>query len=465
MSARVVAVVGAGAAGLSAAVAAAETAAANGSGTTVVLLDRAPDNEAGGNTRWTDAYLRLQDVYEPAENFAEDMIAFSDGRTDADYVDALLEELPETMDWVQGHGVRFHRRPTYFVTASRPRMMPVGGGESIVRQLTAAARELGVEIRYSHRVTGVRAVGDAYELTFESGAVPLSADVVVVASGGFEGSPEMLAEHIGPHARDMHPIAPGGALNTGDVVESLIELGAARGGEWSNFHGEPVDSRSDQSEASVMTFGYGIVVDENAERFFDEGASTADENYEDLSRAILERSNQRAFLISDAEFDRVPGIERGMLTDRKPVTAASIEELADALGLDRDALRATIAKFNNAAPADGGSYDPTGLDGCATERLDPPKSNWARPIVEAPFIGVPLIVDIVFTYGGVATDAHARVVDGQGAPMRGLYAAGECTGIYYGKYPGATSVLRGLVFGRLAGINAVREAAEVPNND
>jgi tricarballylate dehydrogenase len=160
--------------------------------------------------------------------------------------------------------------------------------------------------------------------------------------------------------------------------------------------------------------------------------------------------------VSDATFDSVPGIERGLLTDRKPVRANSIAELAAQLGLDPDALASTVDAFN-AGVRDDHDYDPKAPDGRATEGLDPAKSNWAVRIDTPPFVGIPLTTDIVFTYGGLATYVHGQVLGQYGSVQTGLFAACECTGIYYHKYPGATSVLRGLVYGRIAGANAAAE--------
>ena len=449
-------VIGGGVAGLSAALAAAEE---TGGRVRVVLLDRAPESEAGGNTRWTDAYFRLQDVYEPAENFVEDMLSFSGGKTDRGYVETLVDLLPDTMEWVQSHGVRFQRRATYFVTASRPRMMPAGGGEALVRHLTAACLDAGVEVRHAVSATELRGTGAGYDVTCrgeDETTEVIRCRALVIASGGFEGDPEMMARHIGPAARTMAPIAPGGRFNTGDVIEQAVALGAATDGEFTNFHGEPVDARSRQAEASVMVFPYGLVVDSEARRFVDEGVGTVDESYEDLARAILARPDSRAYFVSDASFDKIPGIERGLLTDLSPLRADSLSELAQTLGLDGSALEATVAAFNGAVV--DGPFDPLGLDGKHTEGIEPPKSNWAVPIQEPPFLGIPLTTAIVFTYGGLKVNPQAQVVDGGDQPVPGLYAAGECTGIYHRKYPGATSVMRGLVYGRVAGRRAAQEA-------
>ncbi len=102
-----------------------------------------------------------------------------------------------------------------------------------------------------------------------------------------------------------------------------------------------------------------------------------------------------------------------------------------------------------------GETDRTIRDGKAARGIEPPKSNWATPIKNRPFIGYPLTCAITFTFGGVRSDARARVIRRDGTAIAGLYAAGEVTGLYYKEYPAGTSVLRALTFGRIA----AREAA------
>ncbi len=90
--------------------------------------------------------------------------------------------------------------------------------------------------------------------------------------------------------------------------------------------------------------------------------------------------------------------------------------------------------------------------------MSPDKTNWAYRLEKPPFFAYPLTSAICFTYGGIRTDTHARVVSGNGTPIPGLYAAGEITGLFYHEYPAGTSVLRGLTFGRLAGGHAAEAA-------
>ena len=145
-----------------------------------------------------------------------------------------------------------------------------------------------------------------------------------------------------------------------------------------------------------------------------------------------------------------------MLTDHEPIRAAGVAELAQTLGIEGTALVETIGSYNTAAASNElSARDPFGLDGLATQGLNPPKSNWATPLDATRLVAWPLTTAIVFTFGGIKVDTDTHVLRPDGSSIPGLLAAGECTGIYYHKYPGATSVMRAVTFGRVAG----REAA------
>ena len=137
-------------------------------------------------------------------------------------------------------------------------------------------------------------------------------------------------------------------------------------------------------------------------------------------------------------------------SDREPLEAQSVEALAEAAGLDPQALAATLGAYNAACPQDISAFRPDGPDSLATRGLALPKSNWARPLLRPPFRAWPVICANCFTFGGLRIDIHGRVIDLDGDPIPGLYAAGETAGLFYGDYTGATSVMRGAVFGRHA---------------
>ncbi|PXY18914.1 FAD-dependent tricarballylate dehydrogenase TcuA [Prauserella muralis] len=456
-------VIGSGIAGLSAAVSAAEELAGE-PGRSVTVVDRADPAQAGGNSKWTSAYLRLEDIYEVADSFVDDVVAFSGGRTSSSYVETLVRHLPETMEWIQGHGARFRRFPTYFVNSSRPRLQPVGGGEGLLNVLRPAAERLGVRFRYrctaqrlvrdrAGRLTGVVVTGDDGEQT-----VPAAA--VVIASGGFEGDPETLAAELGGDVDRLIPIAPGVTFNKGEGIRMAVEAGARRAGQWDGFHAEPVDPRSPDPEALVMVFPYGILVNRDGERFIDEGRGTVDETYESTARAVWAQPGGIAYLITDQQFDAVTDRRRGILTSVKPVVAGTVTELAAALGLPEQRLARTVAEYNDAVV--DGPFDWRKPDGRHTQGIEPPKTNWALRVDQPPLLAYPVACAVVFTFGGLDTDDSARVLGGDSAPIPRLYAAGECTGIYHDKYPGGTSVLRGMIFGRIAGQTAARELGTFP---
>jgi len=454
-----VAVIGCGVAGLGAAVSIAEEA---GDGVRVCVLERSSKEERGGNSRWSGAHLRLADEYTLAPDFVEDMVRFSRGLSDRAYIERLAERVPETMDWLGSLGARFRRLPrTTFLTKARPRVVPVGGCVSLVDILARRAEELGVRFEYetaavkllvddAGRVSGVR-VRQGGQLR------DLRARIVVIASGGFEGNPEMITQYLGPGAGMLEPVSPGGRNNKGEGIRMALEIGARPSGEWGSFHASPTDQRSSQPEPSIMVFPHGILVNRLGERFVDEGADTADEQNDIVARAIWRQPDQIAYAIFDHKLLSVPYYQDGIWSDRRPVEAESLTALAEALGIDSEGLCSTVAAFN--ADITSTPFDGTRLDGKKTRSIRPPKSNWAQAIDEPPFLAYPMMCRIVFTYGGIATTADAAVLSNDGDVIDGLLAAGECTGLYYHKYPGATSVLRSLVYGRIAGQTAARALA------
>lgn len=456
-------VIGSGIAGLSAAVTAAEELA-DQSSPLVTVVERADRGEAGGNTRWTSAYLRLEDIYDVGDSFVDDVLGFSGGRTPPSYVQTLVESLHDTMEWIQGHGARFRKYPTYFINSNRPRLQPVGGGGGLLNVLRPVAERLGVRFRYrctaqrlvldaAGQIAGVSVTGDATDEVIDAGAV-------VIASGGFEGEPGVLAEELSGDVGRLIPIAPGVTFNKGEGIRMALEAGARRAGQWDGFHAEPVDPRSSDPEALVMVFPYGILVNGKGERFLDEGRGTVDETYETTARAVWAQPGGVAYFVTDQHFNAISERERGILTSVKPIAAGSVGELARALSIPEAPLARTVSDYNNAVV--DGRFDWRRLDGKHTRGVEPPKSNWALPLDRPPLIAYPVACGIVFTFGGLDTDEHARVLTVDGKPLSGLYAAGECTGIYHEKYPGGTSVLRGMIFGRIAGRGAAHAVREPP---
>jgi tricarballylate dehydrogenase len=463
-------VVGSGIAGLSAALSAAE------SGAEVTIIERASEGEHGGNTRYTEAYLRMKSMDEVADDFVDHFMANAGGYTDPsieqemvrdhaawspiarsqsmvdpDMLSAFVDNAGPTLRWLESAGLRFDFLPTAFITTTTTRLLPVGGGLAMVETLTQACKAKGVTFRFETTAQSLLRSDDRV-VGLATSAGDIQVEAVILASGGFEGNPEMLARYIGPQAINLRPVARGGHYNKGEGIRMALDIGAAPNGDFGSYHAEPIDPRSGLAEPAIFTFPYGILVNKAGQRFTDEAPGTVDAHYENVTRRIYEQRDGIAWMIVDAKLDDVPNWQKGSRTDQPPVVADSVSELAAKIGIPADMLSATIDAYNAACVE--GTFKPLEKDGLATLGLTPPKSNWARAIDRVPFRAWPVISANVFTFGGLKVDRHARVIDQDGRAISGLYAAGETMGIYYRTYTGSTSVLRGAVFGRQAALHA-----------
>lgn len=468
-------VAGCGVAGLSAAVAAAEA------GCRVAVLERAPREERGGQSRYTEAYLRMKSETEVTDDFethiAENCSGYLDPElvveaagdrdersaparalslADPDFIQRFADEAGPTIAWLKRFGLKFDFLPTQFLTKSQPRLLPIGGGAALVEGLAAQAEQQDVTFFYDTTATKLdlddrgRVVGvvarrrDGERVVFDG--------KVVLATGGFEGNPEMLARYMGPQSVRLRPICRGAYFNRGEGIQMALDVGAATAGEFGSYHAEPIDPRAAGSEPSVFIFPYGILVNKSGRRFTDEAPGTVDAYYERVTRQIYEQPDGIAYVVLDAKHMAIPNYRLAIRTDQPPIVADTIEGLAGALTIPPATLRDTVETYNRSCAP--GNYRPLELDAVATRGLEPPKSNWALPIDKAPYHAYPIISANVFTFGGLKVDVNGQVLSADGEPIGGLYAAGETIGVYYRNYTGATSVLKGLVFGRLAGQHA-----------
>lgn len=463
-------VAGCGVAGLSAAVAASEA------GLKVAVIERSTRQERGGQSRYTEAYLRMKSLTEVTDDFEVHLAENGSGAVDPELVEeavhsqrgalakalsiadpALIERFAagagETIQWLQGMGVRFDFLPTQFLTKSQPRLLPVGGGAALVEALAARAEQLGVTFFYETTASALeqdpkgRVIGLKVR-TRTSGTLVLGGQVVL-ACGGFEGNAEMMTRYIGPRSVYLRPVCKGGYYNRGEGIAMALDAGAAACGDFGSYHAEPVDPRSGIAEPSIFIFPYGILVNLDGERFTDEAPGTVDAYYERVTRRIYEQREGTAWVVLDARHMSIPNYRLGIRTDKPPVMGETLAQLAQKIGVPQHVLEATVRQFN--AACSEGEWNPLELDGLATRALTPPKSNWATPLTQGPYHAYPIISSNVFTFGGLKIDTSARVLDSDGEPIPGLFAAGETVGMFYRNYTGATSVLKGLVFGRIAG--------------
>ncbi len=469
-------VVGCGGAGLAAALAAAEQ------GARVCILERASVEESGGNTRYTGAWLRMKSVECVSEDFESHFAENSSGYIDhsiiaesslnpeswtkaakvANFVDpnvvlALSENAPSTLAWAGSFGVKFVTLEVPFPTSVQPRISPNGGGLALLEAFTPAFLSKGGTIRYDSvvhslslneegAVDGVIGTGSANR------PFKLTAGSVILACGGFEGNAEMLNRYLGPRSLYLRAMSRGGHYNMGEGIQMGLNVGAATCGDFGSWHASPMDPRSTRPGASMYIYPYGILVNKEGMRFTDEGPGPTDETYESVTRNIYAQPSGISWCILDAKLKDIPHQSVAIRTEQPAIEALTLPELARKIGIAEDIFMQTIKNYNSACKS--GPFDPNILDGLSTAGIHPRKSNWARPIDSAPYKAYPIISSIVFTFGGLKTDSVGRVINKQGDAIPGLYAVGETQGLYYGAYTGATSVLKGLVFGRLAGYDA-----------
>jgi tricarballylate dehydrogenase len=453
-------VVGHGAAGLAAALSAAEQAQSRGLAIDITVVEKSREADAGGNTSCSPPNMRLAAPDRLGPGFEEDMREASGGLADRSYFHTLAENAVPAVRWLQSHGVEFIT-PLYYLSAGPARIQPVGGGGAIVEKLRAAAKQAGVKFLYESPasrlvMSGGRRVAGVEIQSSDGVGKSLDADAVVLAAGGFQGNPAMMRAQFGANAETLRLISPGTRFDSGDGIRMAMDEGASISGDWNGMHIEPIDPRARNSAPVVLVYPYGIVVDQDGRRFFDEGKGLMHETWEDLARDIhFARPNSIAYAILDSRLFEIEGFKRAIRSEVPPHQANSIEELAAMTKIPARALRMTIENFNAAATGDVALFDPARCDGlAASAALSPPKSNWARAITKPPFLAYPLVGGIAYTFGGLKTNERAEVLCEQG-PISGLYAAGETTGHFYGTAPNAVAVLRALVFGRIAGQEAV----------
>ena len=454
-------VIGGGVAGLSSALSALELAADSKSNLNVLLVDKSPPALFGGSSRYTQAYLRMKDKYNISDHLLEDSEKFSGGKNDISYLKRLSEKVPETIKWAEKYGVEFELSQTAFLTLSLPRWQPKGGGLSVVEAFLAHAKNLGLQVAYETTAWKLSLdesgnVNGVYVRDRNGQSSRLSCKVVILASGGFEGNKKMLIEHMGENATYLRSHIPNDFYHQGEGIKMAIDIGADIAGQWDSFHAEPGDSRNNNAvEPNIWVYQYGIVINILGERFRDEGLTTIEEQFDVFAKTVFKQPFNKAFFISDKTLLEIPGHERGILTGIDPIMADSLDELALKIGLDPKKLKKLIKEFNDSVQP--GKFDPFKLDGKRTKGLAIEKTNWAVKIERPPFICYPLECRVNFTFGGIKTNLDAQVLDTNGNPIKNLYAVGEMTGLYHGKYLGGTSFLRSMVFGKIAGEMAYKQ--------
>ncbi|MEJ2375461.1 MAG: FAD-dependent tricarballylate dehydrogenase TcuA [Pseudolabrys sp.] len=454
-----VVVVGGGNAALCAAITAARA------GCRVIVLEGAPAFYRGGNTRHTRNLRLSHDGSAPTmtgpyaqEEFLDDLYRVTGGETDKRLAEMTIARSSELLGWLGAQGVRFQPPLGGTLSLGKTNAFFLGGGRCMLNTLYRCAAALGVACLTDAPVESLTIDNGAFvsaQGSHEGRPFSVRGRALVAAAGGFEANIEWLKEYWGKAADNF--LIRGTPYNRGEVLRMLLDAGVAPVGDPTQCHAVAIDARAPKFDGGIATrldsVVFGIVVDRDAQRFYDEGEDTWPKRYAIWGRLIAQQNEQTAYSIIDSK-----SIRLFMPSIFPAVEAGSIGELAEKLSLDPAALTKTVDDFN--AAVQPGTFDHTVLDDCRTEGLAISKSHWARKIDMPPYYGYPLRPGITFTYLGVKVNEQARILLEGDAPSGNMFAAGEImAGNVLGKgYLAGIGMTIGAVFGRIAGEGAAAHA-------
>lgn len=453
-------VVGGGNAALCAAITAAEK------GAKVLILESAPKSYRGGNSRHTRNFRCmhkaplsvLTDSYGEDEYF-DDLMLVTKGKTDEKLARLAIRSSEACLPWMEAHGVRFQPSLSGTLSLSRTNAFFLGGGKALVNAYYNTAADLGVTVAYDAEVTHAHLDGDHFshvDVTIDGASQRIQGRALVVASGGFQSDLDWLTRAWGPAAANF--LIRGTPYNRGVVLRDMLDQGCESVGDPTQCHAVAIDGRAPKYDGGIVTrldcVPFSIVVNRDGDRFYDEGEDVWPKRYAIWGRLVAGQPDQVGYSIIDAK-----SIDLFMPSVFPPNKADTIAELGAQMGIDGEKLKATVEAFNAACRP--GDFHPTTLDGLATTGVEPPKTNWARPIDTPPYYGYQLRPGVTFTYLGLKVSETAKVQTSTG-PLQNVWAAGEImAGSILGQgYLAGFGMTIGTVFGRIAG----QEAADHVNN-
>jgi len=445
-------------------------------GASVLLLEAAPREWRGGNSAHTRNLRCMhdapQDVLVDAyteEEYWQDLLKVTGGLTNEQLARRVIRDSSTCRPWMRSHGVHFQPSLSGALHTARTNAFFMGGGKALVNAYFRSAEKLGVQVRYNAPVNRLEIANGHFVAAHVQVQRPdgsadterITARACVLAAGGFESNRDWLREAWGTNERGETPsdnfLIRGTKFNQGTLLRHLLnDHGADAIGDPTQAHMVAIDARAPLYDGGICTridcVSLGVVVNREAQRFYDEGEDFWPKRYAIWGRLVAQQPGQIAYSIIDAK-----AIGRFMPPVFPGVKANTLKELAGQLGLDSNTFMRTLNDYNNACQA--GSFDHTALDNCHTEGVMPAKTHWARPIDTAPFYAYALRPGVTFTYLGLKTDETAAVRFGD-VPSDNLFVAGEMmAGNVLGKgYTAGVGMSIGTAFGRIAGMQSAQEA-------
>ena len=299
-------VVGGGNAALCAAI------TARRAGASVLLLESATKDFRGGNSRHTRdirymhrAATRLVTGAYEEEEFWQDLRGVTGGATNEQLARLTIRESETLGDWMAESGVRWQKPLRGTLHLTRSNLFMLGGGKAMINAYYDTAAKLGVEIRYQTEVRELEVRDGEFfsALAVRDGAArAVEAKSIVVASGGFEANIPWLKEYWGEAAENF--IIRGTPNNQGVLLKALLKHGAKPEGDPRGCHAVALDARAPKFDGGIVTrldsVPFGIVVNRQVTRFYDEGEDFWPKRYAIWGKLIAEQPGQIAYSIVDA---------------------------------------------------------------------------------------------------------------------------------------------------------------------
>jgi tricarballylate dehydrogenase len=448
-----------------------------------VILEKSPKEKRGGHARYAGGAFRFS-MEDPEQvksdlgldvtperyskqDFFRDLMEVSGGRADPDLCDILVENSFQAMKWLDQHGIDFTTELKVGGTEEKKPLESEGAGGTIriegegaalIESLAEEAEDFGIDIHYKTEMQGLVTDGNrvtGVEAKTPDGPVTYEAQDVVICSGTFASSSEKRTRYLGRDADEY--VVRGSRYNTGEALDAALDVSVQSDGQWGGGHQVLLDERAPEQEGGrtrITGYQYALILNENGERFVDEGEDIPQKTYAKFGRDVFDQPNQRAYVVYDDKISDL--VDSQMGTD--PIKMGSLESLLERVGVQNiDNAINTIDEFNDATTDE--EFDPASLDGKSVDDVTPKKSNWAIPVEEPPFYCYPSRAGITFIYGGLKITPDAKVLDTQENTVPGLWAVGNSTaGFFYGNYPAGTALTVGATFGRLAARNIAEQA-------
>lgn len=478
--------------------------AALDNGASVLMIEKADENEWGGNSRYTAGAMRFayngnEDLLPllknpndertpitdfgayPKEKFLADLKHFNEGEPVTELQEFLVEESLAALQWLASHNIKFdpiYSRQTFvkdgkYIFWGGLTLEAEGEGNGLVQEERKEFLRLGGTILYNceakkinqkeGKITGVKCLLEGRQKT-------IACKSVVLACGGFEANKKLRVKHLGEKWANAK--VRGTRHNMGKGLEMAAELGAAMNGFFGGCHAVPMDRfmpdygnldipHIERKHYRKISYLFGVMLNANGERFVDEGLDFRNYTYAQFGKAVLEQPQGIAWQFFD---QKVYNLLYGEYKthDASFIEADTIDELIEKIeDINQNQAKKTISAYNNAVNQSV-TFDPTIKDGRKTEGLTLNKTNWANVLDIPPFRAYPVTGGITFTYGGVKVNKKGEVLNDNNEPIAGLYACGEMVGgVFFYGYPGGSGLTSGTVFGRYAGKNAAKFNDEI----